>query len=141
MCNKNVNRNIGEVDRMSIVLSNKPYMLNVSFTYSAWTLFFLPFSNFLVKNLKVDTFFVFSGTRFHIWGPLYVTVSVPYFAVLLFGECRHWNSLDYTYYFLSWKHYAFVYFFSKIFQVILVYCFLLSHFKNVLERTNMVVMN
>ena len=35
----------------------------------------------------------------------------------------------------------FVYFFSKTFQIILMYCFLLSYFKNVLESTNMVVMN
>ena len=31
----------------------------------------------------------------------------------------------------------FVYFFSKTFQIILMYCFLLSYFKNVLESTNM----
>ena len=37
---------------MCIVLSNKPYMLNGSFTYSAWTLFILPFSNFLDKNFE-----------------------------------------------------------------------------------------
>ena len=42
---------------------------------------------------KEDAFLVFSGTRFHIWGPLYVTISVLYFAVLLFVEYRHWKFL------------------------------------------------
>ena len=75
------------------VLSNKPYMLNVSFEYSTWTLFTLPFPNFFFKISKENAFLVFSGTRFHIWGPLYVTVSVPYFAVLLFVKYRHWKFL------------------------------------------------
>ena len=47
----------------------------------------------LIKISKEDTFFVFSGTRFYIWGPLYVTVSVPYFAVLLFVEYNYWKFL------------------------------------------------
>ena len=42
-----------------------------------------------LKMWKEDAFLVFSGARFHILGPLYVTVSVPYFIVLLFVEYRH----------------------------------------------------
>ena len=76
---------------MCTVLSNNPYMLNVRFTYSTSTLFTLPFSNFLFKFRK--THFSFFGTRFYIWGPLYVTVSVPYFAVLLFVEYNYWKFL------------------------------------------------
>ena len=77
---------------MCTVLSNNPHMLNVSFTYSTLTLFTLPFSNFLFKNFE-RRIFSFFGTRFYIWGPLYVTVSVPYFAVLLFVEYNYWKFL------------------------------------------------
>ena len=46
-----------------------------------------------LKMLKEDAFLIFSDTRFHIWGPLYLAVSVLYFTVLLFVEHRHWKSL------------------------------------------------
>ena len=69
-------------------------MLNVRFTYSTWTLFTLQFSSFFFKNVKRRRIFSFlSGTRFHIWDPLYVTVSVSYFTVPLFVEYRHWKFL------------------------------------------------
>ena len=51
------------------------------------------FSIFFLKMSKQDAFLDFSGTRFHIWGPLYVTVSVLYFTVVLFVEYRHWKFL------------------------------------------------
>ena len=65
------------------------------FIYSTWTLFTL-FTHFPISFLKrseEDAFLVFSGTSFHIWGPLYVTVSVPYFTILLFVKYRHWKFL------------------------------------------------
>ena len=64
--NKNVNKSIKEDNRMCTVLLHKTYMLNVTLTYSTWPLFTLPFSNFLFKMSKEDSFLVFSGTRLHI---------------------------------------------------------------------------
>ena len=57
--NKNVNKNIKEVNRICTVLSNIPYILNVRFTYCRWTLFTLPFSNFLFKNFEITRIFSF----------------------------------------------------------------------------------
>ena len=122
------------------------YVLHV--LHGHFSLFHFPIS--FLKMSKDVAFLVFSGTRFHIWGPLYLTVSVPYFTVLLFVEYRQWKFLRLYLLFLIMKHHSlevmihlqkFVYFFSKTFQIILMYSFLLSYFKNVLESTNMVVMN
>ena len=50
---KNVNKSVkGTEQDVHTVFSNKPYMLTVRFTYSTWTLFTLPFSNFLFKNVE-----------------------------------------------------------------------------------------
>ena len=46
---------------------------------------------FFLKILKEDALLVFLGTRFHIWGSLYVTISVPIFVDLLFMYNRHWK--------------------------------------------------
>ena len=56
---KNVNKNVKEDNRICTVLSNKPYMLNASFTYSTWTLFTLLFSNFLFRNFERRCIFNF----------------------------------------------------------------------------------
>ena len=56
---------------------------------------FSPF-HFPISFLKMSkevVFLVFSGIRFHIWGPLYMTVSIRYFTVLLFVQYRHWKFL------------------------------------------------
>ena len=69
---------------------------NGIFDVWGFSFYLLTVFNFLISLLRIskeDAFLVFSGTRFHIWGPLYVTVSVPYFTVLLFVEYRHWKFL------------------------------------------------
>ena len=114
---------------------------------------FSPF-HFPISFLRIskeDAFLVFSGTRFHIWGPLYVTVSVPYFTVLLFVEYRHWKFLRlYLLFFIMKvpfiirgdKPFKNLYIsLARISKFILMYCFLLSYCKNVLESTNMIVKN
>ena len=76
---------------MCTVLSNKPFMLHVSFTYSTWTLFTLPSFNFFFKNFEGRRIFTFCKVLGSIFEFLYI--SVPYLKVLLFLEYRHWKFL------------------------------------------------
>ena len=134
---------------MCTVLSNKPYMVNVSFTYSTWTLFTLPFSGNNLKNFEKRN--IFSFFRYQVpyqRSSIRHGFSPVFCSSLLFVEYRHQKFLGLYFLLLIMKvscirggDKPFKNFYSKTFQVILMYFFLLSHFKNVLERTNMVVMN
>ena len=59
--NKNVNKSVKEDNKQDVytVLSNKPSLLNVHFTYCTWTLPTLPFFNFLFKNVETRRIFRF----------------------------------------------------------------------------------
>ena len=91
---KNVNKSVKEENRMRIQffqINPTCWMYVLHILHGHFSPFHFPIS--FLKMSKEDAFLVFSGTRFHIWGPLYVTVSAPYFTVLLFVENRHWKFL------------------------------------------------
>ena len=91
--NKTVNKSVKEENRLRIQffqINHTCWMFVLHVLHGHFSSLHFPIS-FL--KMSKDALLVFSGTRFHIWGPLYVTVSVPCFTVLLFVEYRHWKFL------------------------------------------------